>query len=166
MLFHRSIASEGGCRLWVVAKACGDEGGANRVFFAKNGQIQESSEPFSFERWSRSRICPNPKYKTLFPGALFQRAGSFRPARKSRIDRSGVDNDGVEFAGAVNAADEDLLDVGGAARAGDQDHGTGLFGGEREDAEQFIEVREDFAARENGDVDGGQERNQARFLRA
>jgi hypothetical protein len=46
----------------------------------------------------------------------------YKVARITNIEMSALNNDYVDLAGAVNAAHQNLLDVGGPARTGDQDH--------------------------------------------
>src|SRR5215471_13388235 len=69
----------------------------------------------------------------------------------------------MDLAGAVDAAYEDLLDVGGAAGAGDQDHRAGLRGRVGENREELVEAGEQARDGDHGDVRGRQERHQARF---
>ena len=57
----------------------------------------------------------------------------FHEPEEARIDSS--DDHDVDFAGAVDAADQDLLDVRRAAGSGDQHHGTGSPGGIRHQGE-------------------------------
>src|ERR1035437_8718582 len=70
------------------------------------------------------------------------------------------------LAGAVNAANQDLLDIGGAAGTGDQNHRAGHGGGIREDGEELIEAGQNAAARHHRDMGGRRQRNQARLMRA
>src|ERR1035441_1436146 len=56
------------------------------------------------------------------------------------------------LAGAVDAAHQDLLDIGGAARARDQHHRTGYVGGIRYEGKKFIEARQNAVARHHCDM--------------
>ena len=72
----------------------------------------------------------------------------------------------MDFAWTMDAADQNLLDIGGPARARDQNHRAGLLGGQGKGGEQFIEPAEHAIATDHGDVNGRKQRDQTRFFAA
>ena len=77
--------------------------------------------------------------------------------RRFRCGRSVADEKGDLAAGAVDALDEDALDVGGLRRAGDPDDVR--VGGERGDSGG--KIGEDLLAAERGDMHPRRERSEA-----
>src|ERR1700733_5279240 len=76
-----------------------------------------------------------------------------RPAGKWRRLSSGNSSHyHVNLARAVDAPDQDLLDIGRAAGARDQHHGTRLRGGIGQDREQLIESGEHTLLRDYRDM--------------
>ena len=64
----------------------------------------------------------------------------------------------------MHSANQDLLDVGGAAGPGDQYHRTGRLRGIRQDREEFIEAGQNARPRHDRDVRRREQRNHAGFL--
>src|SRR5207245_7802591 len=90
------------------------------------------------------------------------KAGASRPQTlrgRSALRQAGLlHQHGVDLAGTMHAADQDLLDVGSAAGPGDEHDGAPGVQAGREPFQDLLQGRENLRARVEGQVDGRSER--------